>query len=115
MRVIKSRAWAGCAAAIALFALLSPSPNAQGPSTLTGYDFILDTYVRDGYVYYRALKADRRRLDAYVGQLAAVDAEKLPKDEQIAFWLNTYNALVLQTVVDHYPAPRRSTEYPAGS
>jgi hypothetical protein len=30
----------------------------------------------------------------------------------MAFWLNAYNALVLKTVIDHYPMSRRSTDYP---
>jgi hypothetical protein len=78
-------------------------------------DYILDTYVRDGYVYYRALKSDRRRLDGYVAQLANVKVDGLTRNEQIAFWLNAYNALVLRTVVDHYPTPRRSADYPQRS
>ncbi|HVH27704.1 MAG TPA: DUF547 domain-containing protein [Vicinamibacterales bacterium] len=105
----------GYCLAIAVLGLLTAAPLAQQPPALTGLDFILDTYVRDGYVYYRALKTDRRRLDSYLGQLAGVDANRLTKDEQIALWLNAYNALVLQTVVDHYPAPRRSNDYPPGS
>ena len=35
--------------------------------------------------------------------------------EQIAFWLNAYNALVLRTVIDHYPIPTRSSAYPPHS
>ena len=34
------------------------------------FDQILDLYVRDGYVYYRALKSDRAKLDAYLNQIA---------------------------------------------
>ena len=74
---------------------------------------ILDTYVRDGFVYYRALKLERAKLDGYINQLATTEPEKLSRNEQIAFWLNAYNALVLHTVIDHYPAPGRSTDYPA--
>ena len=33
----------------------------------------------------------------------------------MAFWLNAYNALVLKTVVDHYPIPGASAGYPAKS
>jgi hypothetical protein len=33
----------------------------------------------------------------------------------MAFWLNAYNALVLRTVVDHYPIQGRASEYPAKS
>jgi hypothetical protein len=99
---------------IVALALLGVAPRAQ-QSTLTGLDFILDTYVRDGYVYYRALKQDRRRLDGYLSQVAAADVAARPRDDQVAFWLNAYNALVLKTVIDHYPTPRRSQDYPAGS
>ena len=40
---------------------------------------------------------------------------KLSRDEQIAFWLNAYNALVLKTVIDHYPILGRSSDYPPKS
>jgi len=78
-------------------------------------DQVLDVYVRDGYVYYRALKQDRRLLDAYVNGLAAVSIDAAPRDERLAFWLNAYNALVLRTVIDHVPIPPRSSDYPPGS
>jgi hypothetical protein len=78
-------------------------------------DQILDLQVRDGYVYYRALRQERARLDAYVGSLSAAPVESMSRTEQLAFWLNAYNALVLRTVIDHYPIERRSSEYPANS
>jgi len=103
--------------ALALFTLAGQSPQgAQEPGVVLGpLDLILDTYVRDGYVYYRALKLERRRLDEYVRQLGLSDVDKRTRNEQMAFWLNAYDALVLQTVIDGYPAPRRSNEYPARS
>jgi len=82
------------------------------PST---YDAILDTYVRDGMVYYRALKSDRTRFDAVVSQMSSASIDSLPRDEQIAFWLNVYNALVLKTVVDHYPIQGLAKGYPSRS
>src|SRR5436189_42646 len=81
----------------------------------TTLDQILDTYVRDGYVYYRALKLERAKLDGYVGSLATARIDPLPRDEQVAFWLNAYNALVLRTVIDHYPIAGRSADYPQRS
>jgi hypothetical protein len=71
--------------------------------------------VRDGLVYYRALRQDRARLDAFVRSVATTPIESAPRNDQIAFWLNAYNALVLRTVIDHYPIPLRSREYPAYS
>jgi hypothetical protein len=79
------------------------------------YDELLDLNVRDGLVYYRVLRAERGRLEGYVSALANVSLEAATREEQMAFWVNAYNALVLKTVVDHYPIPQRTAEYPARS
>ncbi len=81
----------------------------------TTLDQILDLHVRGGDVYYRAIKAERATLDGYVNLLATTSVAKLSRDEQLAFWLNAYNALVLRTVVDHYPIQGRSPDYPPKS
>ena len=95
------------------------SPAAQENPTDTArresFDETLDLYVRDGYVYYRTLKIERARLDMYVSWLANVAVDSLPRDEQLAFWLNAYNALVLRTVIDRYPIQGSSPGYPARS
>jgi len=82
---------------------------------LRGFDAVLDSYVRDGEVYYRALKLERGRLDAFVNQLGGASTDKMSRDEQVAFWINAYNALVLRTVVDHYPIQGHSAAYPQKS
>jgi hypothetical protein len=82
------------------------------------FDQMLDIYVRDGFVYYNALRLERRRLDAYVASLDSPTAAALAKgsvDEQKAFWINAYNALVLRTVINHYPIKGRASEYPRSS
>ena len=79
------------------------------------FDQLLDLYVRNGDVYYRAMKAERGKLDAFVTQQAAASVDALSREEQIAFWLNAYNALVLKTVVDHYPIAGASSAYPQKS
>jgi hypothetical protein len=75
------------------------------------FDQLLDSYNRDGIMYYRALKQDRAKLDRYVSSLDAPEVTSgLPtwdRERQIAFWINAYNALVLQTAVTHYPAGMR--------
>ncbi len=78
------------------------------------FDQVLDTRVRDGYVYYRALKLNRAPLDGYIASLART-ALPQSRDAQIAFWLNAYNAIVMRTVVDHYPISPRTSAYPAHS
>ena len=100
--------------AIALYVIASPLAQESDPK-LTGIDYLLDAYVRDGEVYYRALKSDRAKLDTYVASLAAAPVAQQPREAQLAFWLNAYNALVLRTVIDHYPVSGRSHDYPAKS
>src|SRR5829696_753154 len=81
------------------------------------YDQLLDTNVRDGLVYYRTLKSERGRLDRYIASLnvPAATYEGWTREDKIAFWLNAYNAIVLQTVIDHYPIHGKASTYPASS
>lgn len=80
-------------------------------------DVILDTYVREGLVYYRALRSERSRLDGYVSNLdvPAAALEGWSREDQAAFWLNAYNALVLRTVVNAYPIRGKAGQYPRES
>jgi hypothetical protein len=99
-------------------ALATVAPRAQESAVdarRRNLDQVLDLYVRDGYVYYRALRQERRLLDAYLNGVAAASIDSASRDEQLAFWLNAYNALALRTVVDHASIPQRSREYPPGS
>jgi hypothetical protein len=83
------------------------------------FDALLDQHVRDGLVYYRALQDDRARLNRYIASLNAASVTegyaKWSADQKKAFWLNAYNALVLQTVVNNYPIKGRASTYPANS
>lgn len=94
-----------------------PAPPAVDPLHRP-FEEILDIYVRDGLVYYRALKSERGRFDRYVQSLADTSAETVKSwapERQLAFWINAYNASVLRTVIDHYPIRGRAPEYPANS
>lgn len=81
------------------------------------FDRLLDLYVRDGFVYYRALKSDRSRFDRYIASLdvstAAYDAWS--REQKIAYWINAYNAFVLKTVIDSYPIKGGAKEFPVNS
>jgi hypothetical protein len=102
----------------------SPGAGAQSPTPADvdalhrPFDEILDVYVRDGLVYYYALRQERGKLDRYVQALGGVNAETVkgwPPDRQLAFWINAYNAFVLRTVIDSYPIRGKSSAYPANS
>jgi len=101
--------WLAVAAALVV---VSTGAHAQSSK---GLDDILDLYVRDGEVYYRALKSDRAKLDAFVNQIGNASADGMPKDEREAFWINAYNAIVLRTVIDHYPIQGHAATYPQKS
>ena len=93
----------------------APALRAQSDPHAT-LDRILDVYVRDGMVYYAALRSERAGLDRYVASLeqatwvsSATDADRR------AFWINAYNALVLRTVINAYPIAGKGDGYPAAS
>src|SRR3954470_23570031 len=100
--------------------LFTSTVDAQlsGPSTVDGlhrpFDEILDTYVRDGLVCYFALKQERAKFDRYVAALGDVSADAVkswPRERQLAYWINAYNAFVLRTVIDAYPIRGRAADF----
>jgi hypothetical protein len=100
---------------VLLWCLAAAAVQAQEQVRPGVFDEILDLYVRDGFVYYRALKLERGRLDRVVAELATAPVDGLSRDAQLAFWLNAYNAIVLRTVIDRYPIDGASPLYPSRS
>ena len=108
---------AALAASGAIAQQSSPTP-ADVEALHRPYDEILDLYVRDGLVYYHALKVERGKFDRYVTAVGEVSADTLkswPPDRQLAYWINAYNAFVLRTVIDGYPIRGKAPEYPSNS
>jgi len=62
-------------------------------------DTVLARHLRDGRVDYAALARDRGPLDRYLAAAAVATPEQSSRDEQIAFWVNVYNAQVLAGVL----------------
>jgi hypothetical protein len=96
-------AW-GAAAAIAALVVLSLFPGPLHPEPLRAapaddYAYLLAKAVQQDGVDYRALAEGRAALDAYVRLLATADPGATDPD-RIAFWINAYNALVLQQILD---------------
>lgn len=70
------------------------------------YGRLLETYVKDSGVDYEGWfenKADLEALDGVVDAMAAVDVDELSDAENKAFYINLYNAAMLQVVFDNYP------------
>jgi hypothetical protein len=63
---------------------------------------VLSDHVKNGVVDYKAIKQDKR-FDDYIRLLQKADPQKIETKDQLAFWLNVYNAFTLKIVIDHYP------------
>ena len=77
VRYVRLPAWMAVAGLLCLLTGGTPTLAIQDQEPVIAVDpiharfeRILDTYVRDGLVYYRALKAERRVLDNYLAHLA---------------------------------------------
>jgi hypothetical protein len=78
---------------------LLPAAPARAEGEAKAYDALLGAIVKKDGVDYAALRKRRAALDEYVASLAK--AKPGDKDaEQVVFWINAYNALTLQQVLD---------------
>jgi len=53
--------------------------------------------------YRDAGPAERAALEAYLATLSTTPVSRLSRPEQMAFWINLYNALTVKVVLDHWP------------
>lgn len=53
--------------------------------------------------YAKVSEADRKRLQDYLSALSAVSISEFSRDEQRPYWINLYNALTVNIVLEHYP------------
>ncbi len=70
------------------------------------FDELLQQYVADGLVDYQGLKKAHSSLASYLEQLERVnptDFERWSKPEQMAFWINAYNAITIEGILRNYP------------
>ncbi len=67
------------------------------------FNQVLQEHVDKGKVDYAKLKANPEKLETYLDILAVAKPSEMPYNAQLAFWINTYNALIIKGVIDHYP------------
>lgn len=60
-------------------------------------------------VDYEALIDDKALLEEYINTTANIDPRKYNKDEQMAYWINLYNALTVLLIIDEYPTQSITT------
>lgn len=74
--------------------------------THAAFTDVLAKHVKNEQVDYAGLKKNPAPLNAYVDSLAAVPESAFKsweKNQQLAYLINTYNAVTLKLVADHYP------------
>lgn len=87
-----------------LFSCLTIASMAAPPSH-SGWDRLLKQYVNErGMVNYQGMKRDHARLQTYLDLLSQnPPAPDWSTNEQMAYWINAYNAFTIQLILDHYP------------
>lgn len=75
------------------------------------WDRVLKSYVRGASVDYLALSRNTSDLDQYLKQLDSVarsEVDSWAREQQLAFWINVYNAFTVQVILDNYPIKSRT-------
>ena len=83
-------------------------PQSDEQIDFSAWDRLLATYVMEGeganlFDYAAVTAADRQALDDFLARMAALPISRYARPQQFAYWVNLYNALTVQVVLDHYP------------
>lgn len=93
----------GLGATLLLY-LTAPIQYVEASDIHSQWNDLLKTYVSNGGINYSALKKKSSTdLDAYIEKMSATDPSQMSKDEQLAYYLNVYNANVVKGIVDVMP------------
>jgi Protein of unknown function, DUF547 len=88
---------------------LAHDPDSMQQIDHAEWDAFLTRYLRIGadgvhrVAYGEVTPEGRAELDGYIARLAAVPIGQYNRPEQMVYWINLYNALVVRLVLDHYP------------
>lgn len=73
------------------------------------WDQLLKKYVRKNpqginlFAYGKVTAGNKKALKDYLASLARVNITGWSREVQLAYWINLYNALTIQVILDHYP------------
>jgi hypothetical protein len=107
MNILRSAALFG-ALLMALPTACMAQANESLPADLHApFDALLQRYVVEGrfvdYSTWQAQESDRRALAHYIRTLSEVDPSVLSAPQRFAYWVNLYNAVTVDLILDHYP------------
>ncbi|MCG8305918.1 MAG: DUF547 domain-containing protein [Cytophagales bacterium] len=84
----------------------APSKGGSKPVNHEEWTQLLSKYVDvDGLVNYGGFQKDSLMLNAYLEKLVdhPPDEKSWSQKEQIAYWVNVYNAFTIKLIIQHYP------------
>lgn len=69
------------------------------------YDRLLKKYVNEkGLVNYKGMKSEEKELKKYLDMISKTPpTDQWSKNDQMAYWINAYNAYTIQLILNHYP------------
>lgn len=89
-----------------LFAAAVPA-RAELADTTAAWDALTGRYVVDerwiDYDAWHATPADVEALHGVVDGFEAIDPDALDRDDALAFWINVYNAVTVELILEHHP------------
>jgi hypothetical protein len=90
---------------------IASSTLAQSPDH-TPFDTLLKSTVNDGLIDYTTIKQKHLNdLTTYLDTLAKTDVPKLEKNDQLAYYINLYNASMIKTICDRLKPDYTPSEY----
>lgn len=93
------RSWTNALGVSLMIALPRPSSAATSQFSYAALDTVLSSHLHEGRVDYGALASDRGPLERFLAATREAHPDGWPREEQIAFWANVYNARVLDGVI----------------
>ncbi len=66
------------------------------------WDALLSVHVADGKVDYQGFKEDEAKLDRYLAILDTTRPDSLGNQEQLAYYINAYNAYTVKLILDNF-------------
>ncbi|MDQ3142732.1 MAG: DUF547 domain-containing protein [Bacteroidota bacterium] len=86
-----------------LFITFTSNTNAQDSSITNAFDLFFKTYVENGKVNYQLIKSDNQLLNSLTKLIENTELTNFSPSQQKAFWINSYNLLVIKQIVETYP------------
>ena len=89
----------------------SASPNRASTVNHEIWADLLGKYIKPDGVDYTGFKKEEERLDQYLKVLENTDPEKLPRNEQYAYYINAYNAWTIKLILSGYPGVKSIKDF----